>query len=616
MVGFVFLGNLIGLQPSLALAIERGVVERKGTYQKIDKRTLEVEPVVDKTPVEWRPVVDDTVRVYQNAESRLGLKLLAVLIRGSVAKGVSSGLSGPSDLDSLAYFETTKPKNSEVLFRNWMCQEGQTLVNAIVLKYGLASKIEICPYFVIDRTQIPNKFTAATQSVVAYGLWDADKSARVPEVKLAIDIRADLNRSLADGPSKESTQWFLKKALRAGMELSFREVLYFSRDLLPCYEACAKLSPEMEPLFLEALQIACGAESDISVTLSVMREMAMWVETQHMDVLARDSASEPKHLSEILVDHKDEPDSNSPADLRSAFCLFFRDLIPSTNEVDESSLLTDQLPLVAIRPIHQVREASLQEDWRKSFATESEAVVYRGGAKSWPAIRKWTLGYLARLLGDQIEVLVSPSNVFVYCRESHPWITSGTFTPTSRRTFLAPDEVLERMRGEATKRPLFFHPGEERLYVQSRIPPALLDKDAERLQNVIGFGAQAERVWMSTAGSVSALHYDDADSFLVQIRGTKRVIFVKPDDLDKLACFPVGHPLGRRSRIDITEGDTFGGNSSARHASFWREADSRCLSVLLHPGDILFFPARWAHYIESVTASVSLTYRVLRGHGR
>jgi len=486
MVGFVFLGSLIGLQPSLALAVERGVVERKGTYQKVDEQTLQVEPVVDRIPKEWRPVVDDTVRVYQNAESRLGLNLLAVLIRGSVAKGVASGLNGSSDLDSLAYFETTKPKNSEALFRNWMRQEGQTLVNAIVHKHDLASKIEICPYFVADQRTIPNSFTAATQSVVAFGHWDTENSARVPEVKLAIDIRADLSRSLADGPSTESTQWFLKKALRAGMELSFREVLYFSRDLLPCYEACAKLSPEMEPLFLKALQIACGAESDISVNLSVMREMAMWVETQHMDVLARDGAWEPKDLSEVLVDHEDEPDSNSPVGFLSPFGSFFRDLIPSPNQVEESSFLSDELPRVAIRPIHQVRESNLEEDWRRSFATESEAVVYRGGVRSWSAVRKWTPGYLARVLGDQIEVLVSPSNVFVYCRESHPWITSGLFTPTSRRTLLAPDEVLERMRGEVAKGPLFFQPGEERIYVQSRIPPELLDKDAERMQNVIG----------------------------------------------------------------------------------------------------------------------------------
>jgi len=105
-------------QPSLALAIERGVVERKGTYQKFDRRTLQLEPVVDRTPLEWGPVVDDTVRVYQDAERRLGLNLLAVLIRGSVAKGISSSLNGSSDLDSLAYFETTRPKNSEALFRN------------------------------------------------------------------------------------------------------------------------------------------------------------------------------------------------------------------------------------------------------------------------------------------------------------------------------------------------------------------------------------------------------------------------------------------------------------------------------------------------------------------
>ena len=63
--------------------------------------------------------------------------------------------------------------------------------------------------------------------------------------------------------------------------------------------------------------------------------------------------------------------------------------------------------------------------------------------------------------------------------------------------------------------------------------------------------AQALRLWVSTRGAVTPLHFDAADSFLAQMRGTKRVTFFPPDALAGLYAYPADHPLHRRARVDL-----------------------------------------------------------------
>jgi hypothetical protein len=62
--------------------------------------------------------------------------------------------------------------------------------------------------------------------------------------------------------------------------------------------------------------------------------------------------------------------------------------------------------------------------------------------------------------------------------------------------------------------------------------------------------AQAPRVWASPAGAVSPLHFDRSASFLLQLSGRKRMLFLDPDQLPCAYPYPETHLLRRRSRVN------------------------------------------------------------------
>jgi Cupin-like domain len=150
----------------------------------------------------------------------------------------------------------------------------------------------------------------------------------------------------------------------------------------------------------------------------------------------------------------------------------------------------------------------------------------------------------------------------------------------------------------------------ERVYMQTIARPS------ERViaplhQRGLVDAAQDERVWVSTHGAVSTLHYDASHSVLAQCVGRKRILFFPPSCLKVLGIYPKGHPLHRRSRVDLTASR----NSAAARglfADFWNAVreDSIAIEALLNPGDVITFPPFWSHYaITTSPWSVSHTFR-------
>lgn len=211
-----------------------------------------------------------------------------------------------------------------------------------------------------------------------------------------------------------------------------------------------------------------------------------------------------------------------------------------------------------------------------------------------------------------VDVRVSPTNTVVFSRSAHALISKGVFTPTSVLMKMTEAEFIHRSRvprgTERLSKPLVYGSGKETLYIQSDVPAeeSILNDICETMANGSNM-MQRERVWISTAGTVSSLHYDVSYSILAQICGCKRMIFFPPSCLDMLGIYPMGHPLHRRARVDITASpDSV--NARLFH-NFWRIAEEVAEEVLLAPGDVCVFPQGWAHYTESLTWSVSRTVR-------
>lgn len=174
------------------------------------------------------------------------------------------------------------------------------------------------------------------------------------------------------------------------------------------------------------------------------------------------------------------------------------------------------------------------------------------------------------------------------------------------------------------------HHGREHYYVQADLP-APLQADVDFTAPVFGLisgalareggGAprfrrsQAPRLWLSTAGSVSPMHYDRSSSFLAQVCGHKRLVFVPPEQLHLLRPFPDTHMLARRARVPVPL-PAHVGDGGGRGAVVESSAQLRGREVLLEPGDVVFFGPLWPHYTVSEGASASVTCRFTREEAR
>lgn len=106
------------------------------------------------------------------------------------------------------------------------------------------------------------------------------------------------------------------------------------------------------------------------------------------------------------------------------------------------------------------------------------------------------------------------------------------------------------------------------------------------------------RLWIGSAGCITALHHDRADNVLMQLFGTKRVTLFDPFQSAWLYPHPAESAWSHVSRIDFDPAPDL--------ERFPLLARASSLEVVLHPGDALFIPALWWHLVRSETPTESL----------
>ncbi|KAF8066381.1 hif1an [Scenedesmus sp. PABB004] len=268
-------------------------------------------------------------------------------------------------------------------------------------------------------------------------------------------------------------------------------------------------------------------------------------------------------------------------------------------------------------------------------APHEQPLVLRGVAAAWPAAARdggWGLGWLAAQPGFVGRVRVAPSLQFPFVQpqlvELLARIAGGPAAAPSWEVNMPAREFVARLQpGCRLPRVVWRPPAPaEHHYLQAALPAGLLSEQLPLHELLAGLAdrgggpafAQAPRLWVSPAGAVSPLHYDASHSFLLQLRGVKRVLLLSPEQRHRLYPYPEPHLLRRRARV----------NSAARPdaARFPLAAGAGALEAVLLPGDCLFFPAGWAHHTESLGEGggdggpagccVSVTWRLADGAAR
>ncbi|KAI8917658.1 hypothetical protein DFJ77DRAFT_457227 [Powellomyces hirtus] len=160
-----------------------------------------------------------------------------------------------------------------------------------------------------------------------------------------------------------------------------------------------------------------------------------------------------------------------------------------------------------------------------------------------------------------------------------------------------------------------------RMYYRTTVPPELARRlEAEPLIRSVGNSysggegtlSPLARLWSSSSGSVTPLHYDKCHGLLIQLHGHKRfLIFPRTDARN---CYlhngitgPTHASRARgtdRAFMDLAESSEAATTLLDAYPKF---ADTTPWVVTLAPGDAVYTPPGFLHEVTSITASVSVT---------
>ena len=219
-------------------------------------------------------------------------------------------------------------------------------------------------------------------------------------------------------------------------------------------------------------------------------------------------------------------------------------------------------------------------------------LVIEGAVAHWPAVSRWTPGYLSELLVDvEVACKLSSSN-------AHPDFRRSTPAEMFAREKLRLSSLVERMTtGPRNARARRIFTGDEQFLVQrragvERVDPALapLLADLGSLAFVPDARLYTVWAWFSGPGVRTWLHYDNngCHNANAQLRGDKVAMLFPPSELPRLYPFPHGgaNPAHNCCAVDVDAPDL---------ARFPDYAGAAWLEAELHAGDVLFIPAFWLH---------------------
>jgi len=92
-------------------------------------------------------------------------------------------------------------------------------------------------------------------------------------------------------------------------------------------------------------------------------------------------------------------------------------------------------------------------------------------------------------------------------------------------------------------------------------------------------------------GVIAENHFDGSRNMIVVLGGERRYLLSHPDQCENLALLPKGHPSARHSAVDW---------SDPNYEEFPQFSDAEINEVVMQPGDVLYLPTHWFHYIVSL----------------
>jgi len=250
------------------------------------------------------------------------------------------------------------------------------------------------------------------------------------------------------------------------------------------------------------------------------------------------------------------------------------------------ALLTIQRMLARLDPgrrtIERRHDVSRDEFLEKYYAA-SRPVILCDMMEDWEARTKWTPEYLkATCGGEMVEIMAA--------RESNPLyeIQSQKHRRTVRFSEFV-DMVVNANESNdyylTARNDFFSRPGTKALLKDMVIFPEYLKNDNP------GSGMF---LWFGPKGTVTPLHYDLMNIFMAQVQGRKKIKVVPANELDL-----VYNHFSVYSQVDVSNPD---------YDKFPNFRQATVIDLELAPGEVLFLPVGWWHYVKALDRSMTVSF--------
>lgn len=218
-------------------------------------------------------------------------------------------------------------------------------------------------------------------------------------------------------------------------------------------------------------------------------------------------------------------------------------------------------------------------DFKQDYIHKNRPLLLRGMTAEWPAMKKWSFEFFASLNLEKA----------VFLEQNNVMQGDARFAEMSYRDYFqqlaSPVTGADASVGYLSVFKIF------RSFPELKPDVDFSILARHKIKNTVAG-------WIGPAGTVTGFHVDWGDNMLAQICGRKEVRLVSP------AQSHLMYPSNRfdqgttSSRIDADHYDQ-------QRFPLFRQARQR--RVELQPGEMLFIPRGWWHYVRSLDKSISVS---------